>query len=247
MFFSAPNSYSEPATTKITCENEQGDQQTFDVGWDNTDPFFEGKGYIPRLYCEGGFAGPYTIYIRDTLPTDSPLGYYAGIVPDSEATLEPSPTPTLEPSPEPTPEQSQTLEPEPTPTLSESIPAPVVEPAQPIEPTPTPLPEPSPTPQPTPTTQTPEPTAEPTPEPSPTPIEPEPTPSPIASLEAQTVTLEVPTQLMAIPGIEELAKAAEAIMNIGSDMTPEQREESQSVVIGAVLITQIASSIRRVK
>jgi hypothetical protein len=52
---------------------------------------------------------------------------------------------------------------------------------------------------------------------------------------------------MAIPGIEDLAKAAEAIMNIGSDMTPEQRKESQSVVIGAVLITQIASSIRRVK
>jgi hypothetical protein len=61
------------------------------------------------------------------------------------------------------------------------------------------------------------------------------------------VTLEVPTPLLAIPGIEQLAKAAEAIMNIGSDMTPEQREESQSVVIGAVLITQIASSIRRVK
>jgi hypothetical protein len=52
---------------------------------------------------------------------------------------------------------------------------------------------------------------------------------------------------MAIPGIEELAKAAEAIMNIGSDMTPGQREESQSVVIGAVLVGQIATSIRRIK
>jgi hypothetical protein len=67
------------------------------------------------------------------------------------------------------------------------------------------------------------------------------------SLDPQEVTLEVPTQLMAIPGIEELAKAAEAIMNIGSDMTPEQREESQSVVIGAVLVGQIATSIRRIK
>jgi hypothetical protein len=72
-------------------------------------------------------------------------------------------------------------------------------------------------------------------------------PSPIPSLNAQAVTLEVPTQLMAIPGVEELAKAAEAIMNIGSDMTPEQREESQAVAVAAVLVTQIASSVRRVK
>jgi hypothetical protein len=67
------------------------------------------------------------------------------------------------------------------------------------------------------------------------------------SLDPQEVTLAVPTQLLAIPGIESLAKAAEAIMNIGSDMTPEQREESQSVVIGAVLVGQIAASIRKVK
>jgi hypothetical protein len=67
------------------------------------------------------------------------------------------------------------------------------------------------------------------------------------SLDEQVVTLEVPTQLAAIPGIETLAASVEAIMNVGSDMTPEQREESQSVVIGAVLVTQIASSIRRIK
>jgi len=30
-------------------------------------------------------------------------------------------------------------------------------------------------------------------------------------------------------------------MNVGSDMTQEQREESQSVVVGAIIITQIAS------
>jgi hypothetical protein len=72
-------------------------------------------------------------------------------------------------------------------------------------------------------------------------------PSPIPSLDPQVVALEVPTQLMAIPGIEELAKAVENIMNIGSDMTPEQREESQAVAVAAVLVTQIASSVRRVK
>jgi hypothetical protein len=52
---------------------------------------------------------------------------------------------------------------------------------------------------------------------------------------------------MAIPGIEALAASVEAIMNIGSDMTQEQREESQSVVVGAVLVGQIAASIRKVK
>ena len=72
-------------------------------------------------------------------------------------------------------------------------------------------------------------------------------PSPIPSLDPQVVALEVPTQLMAIPGFKELAKAVENIMNIGSDMTPEQREESQQVAVAAVLVTQIASSVRRVK
>jgi hypothetical protein len=36
-------------------------------------------------------------------------------------------------------------------------------------------------------------------------------------------------------------------MNVGNDMTPEQREESQGVVVGAVLVGQIAASIRRIK
>jgi hypothetical protein len=93
-----------------------------------------------------------------------------------------------------------------------------------------------------PVVETPEPTAEPSPTPIPS-IEPTPTPS----LDPQEVTLEVPTQLLAIPGFEELAKSVEAIMNIGSDMTPEQREESQAVVISAVLVSQIATSIRRIK
>jgi len=270
MLLHTPNVFAESATAKITCENEQGDRQTFDVGWDNSEQYFEGKGYIPRLYCEGGFAGLYTIYIRDTLPTNSPLGYYAGIVPTPEPTPEPSET--IEPTPEPTAEP--TLEPSPTPTLEPTLePSPTPSPEPSIEPTPEPTQSPEIVPSPTPTTpslepvepaeppteptpiQTPEPTPVPQPEPTATPselaAEPSPTPSldpiPMPSLDPQEVTLAVPTQLMAIPGIESLAKAAEAIMNIGSDMTPEQREESQSVVIGAVLVGQIAASIRRVK
>jgi hypothetical protein len=262
MLLHTPKVFAEQALTTVICADPDGNEITNEIGWDNSNQFFEGKGYIPRLYCEGGFAGPYTTYISDTLPADSQLGYYAGIVPTPSPTPEPSET--IEPTTEPTPLPSfePTLEPLPTP-----IPEPSIEPTPELTQTPEPLPTPTPTPpslepaeptaqpsEPTPT-QTPQTTPEPQPEPTPTPsetiAEPLPTPSlapiPMPSLEPQEVTLEVPTQLMAIPGIEELAKAAEAIMNIGSDMTPEQREESQSVVIGAVLVSQIAASIRKVK
>jgi hypothetical protein len=262
MFVQPVTVFADQGLTTVICANDAGEQVTRQIGWDNSNQFFEGKGDIPRLYCEGGFAGPYTTYISDDLPIDSPLRYYAGIAPEPSPT--PSPSETIEPTPMPSPEASlasptptpsdlPTLEPTPTPTLEpQPLPVPTsIEPTPvlvmpvvpPIEPTPTPTPTPSLEPTPVPVVETPEPTAE----PSPTPIEPSPVPSPIPSLNPQVVTLEVPTQLMAIPGIEELAKAAEAIMNIGSDMTPEQREESQSVVIGAVLVGQIAASIRKVK
>jgi hypothetical protein len=56
-----------------------------------------------------------------------------------------------------------------------------------------------------------------------------------------TIELELPTALAEIPGIAEVFAATEAILNVGSDMTQEQREESQSVVVGAIIVTQIAS------
>ena len=262
MLFSSSTAYAEQAFTSVICENPQGQQITRQIGWDNSNQYFADKGNIPQHYCEGGFAGPYTKYIGDDLPVDSPLRWYAGIAPtpsptpEPSATIEPTPMPSPEPSlalPTPIPSALPSLEPTPTPTLE---PQPEPTPTS-IEPTPVlvvpPMPEPTPTPTPTqtpeieptpvPVVETPEPTAE----PSPTPIEPSPVPSPIPSLDPQVVALEVPTQLMAIPGIEELAKAVENIMNIGSDMTPEQREESQGVAVAAVLVTQIASSVRRVK
>jgi hypothetical protein len=260
MLLQPPNAYAEVSFTTVTCATPQGEQVTRQIGWDNQNQYFADKGNIPQHYCEGGFAGPYTTYIGDDLPADSPLRWYAGIaptpsptpspsvtieptpMPSLEPSLEPSPTPTLEPSIEPTPEPLQTPEPLLSPTPSEPAIEPIVQPTQLPEPTPEPTQTELPTPQPTPVVEIPEPTAEPLPTPIPS-IEPIPTPS----LDPQEVTLEVPTQLLAIPGFEELAKSVEAIMNIGSDMTPEQREESQSVVIGAVLVGQIAASIRKVK
>jgi hypothetical protein len=256
MLVHTPNAYAEQAFTTVICATPQGEQVTRQIGWDNSNQYFADKGNIAQHYCEGGFAGPYTIYIGDSLPVDSPLRYYAGILPTptpspsqtitTEPTPlpsdEPSPTPTLLPSIEPTPEPTQIPEPLPSPTLIEPIPAPVEQPTQLPEPTPVPTQTESPEPTPVPVVETPEPTAEPSPTPIPS-IEPIPT----SSLDPQEVTLEVPTQLLAIPGFEELAKSVEAIMNIGSDMTPEQREESQAVVISAVLVSQIATSIRRIK
>jgi len=259
MLLHTPNAYAETVFTEITCANLAGEQVIRSVGWDNSNQYFADKGDIARHYCEGGFAGPYTIYIGDLLTADDPRRYYAGIVPtptatpslEPTATAEPTPTPTLEPSPipslepslEPTPMPTQMPQPEPTPTSIEPTLAPI-EPVVPtIEPTPTQTLELEPTPLPELPTALPEPTAE----PSPTPIQLSIVPSPMPSLDEQVVTLEVPTQLMAIPGIEALAASVEAIMNVGSDMTTQQREESQSVVIGAVLVTQIASSIRRIK
>jgi hypothetical protein len=257
MLLQPPKAFAATGFADITCGDPiTGEQMTFSTGWDNSNPYFEGRGNIAQLYCEGGWAGPYTIYISDSLPVDSPQRYYAGTLPTPEPspsqtiTIEPTPlpsdeplpTPTLLPSIEPTPEPTQTPEPLPSPTPSEPAIEPVEQPTQLPEPTPEPTQTESPEPTPVPVVETPEPTAAPSPTPIPS-IEPIPTPS----LDPQEVTLEVPTQLLAIPGFEELAKSVEAIMNIGSDMTPEQREESQAVVISAVLVSQIATSIRRIK
>jgi hypothetical protein len=257
MLLQPPKVFAATGFADITCGDPiTGEQMTFSTGWDNSNPYFEGRGNIAQLYCEGGWAGPYTIYISDSLPVDSPQRYYAGTLPIPEPspsqtiTIEPTPlpsaepslTPTLVPSIEPTPEPTQIPEPLPSPTPSEPAIEPIVQPTQLPEPTPEPTQTELPEPTPVPVVETPEPTAEPLPTPIPS-IEPTPTPS----LDPQEVTLEVPTQLLAIPGFEELAKSVEAIMNIGSDMTPEQREESQAVVISAVLVSQIATSIRRIK
>jgi hypothetical protein len=174
-------------------------------------------------------------------------------------TATPTATPSLEPTIEPTPtsEPTPSVTPEPTPTE--------------VSPTPTPEPTPEPTQEPITdnsnneiqVTPTPEPsqelteTAIPEPEPVEEIVEPETIETPIEEPELSveqeqqiidklyiaenTIELELPTALAEIPGVAELFAATEAILNVGSDMTQEQREESQSVVVGAIIITQIAS------
>ena len=196
-------------------------------------------------------------------PTGSYLLTWNGVttIPTATPTAEPSPQPTTEPTPTNEPSPNATPEPSPTETFSPT-PTPTPELTQ------EPQPEPNTNNQqsesiliqdiPTPTPEIALPEIE--------VIEPEiveqiveeetletPIVEPELSVEEiqeqineeyiaeNTIELAVPTALAEIPGVAELFAATEAIMNVGSDMTQEQREESQSVVVGAIIITQIAS------
>jgi hypothetical protein len=248
--------FAAAAFTSITCADPEGNQVTRQVGWDNENIYFNGKGDIPRLYCEGGHAGIYTTYISDTLEPDSPLRYFNGVipVPTQEPTPTPEPSASPEPSLEPTPEPTPSQEPLPSPTI-ETPPSPTPEITP--EPTPTLTEIQTPSPEPTPKPQTQTPTAAPVVEPT-APVEPEPvasvepvpdttleaTPLPAPSLNPQVQTIELPEALQLV-GVIQLAAAAEAIMNVGADMTEEEREESQIIAVAAIIVSQIAGSIRR--
>ena len=199
-------------------------------------------------------------------PTGSYVLTWSGVttIPTATPTVTPSPEPTAEPTP--TSEPTPTATPEPTPTEVSPTPTPSQEPT-PL-PTQEPLtdnlndeaisveviPETLPTPEPTQT-------ATPEPEIIEQTVEPETIETPIVEpllsveeLEEQiqeqinleyiaenTIELDLPTALEAIPGLAEVFAATEAILNVGSDMTEAQREESQAVVVGAIVVTQIAS------
>jgi hypothetical protein len=100
-----------------------------------------------------------------------------------------------------------------------------------------PEPEPTPTPEPTP-----EPTVEPTVEPTP------PTEEELLEelwAEATADDIVVSEELAAIPvlgsAIVALADAINFVGNVGADMSPEVREQSEKVVVSAVIVTQIAT------
>jgi hypothetical protein len=257
--------FAAAAFTSITCADPEGNEITREVGWDNSNLYFNGKGDIPRLYCEGGHAGIYTTYISDTLEPDSPLRWYNGIAPTPtaeptpEPSVEPEPSATPEPSPEPTIEPVPSQEPLPSPTPDEPTPTPTpeatleptIEPSPTVESPGTPSPEPTPEPQ----TQAPvvAPVLEPTPTPTATPeivetpipqptIEPTPLAAPIVNPQVQTIELPEALQIV---GVVQLVAAAETVMNVGSDMSDEEREEAQIVAIAAIIVSQIAGSIRR--
>ena len=134
MVSSPTSAFAEQAIADITCAKDDGTQQTFSTGWDNANQYFIDKGNIAQHFCEGGYSNGYPIYVSDSLPLDSPLRWYNGIVPILEPVPSPSPEPivsvepTLDPEPTPIPEPTQ-IE---LPPL-ESIVEPIVEPELIIE------------------------------------------------------------------------------------------------------------------
>jgi hypothetical protein len=73
----------------IICANPAGETHTALTGWNADNTFFEGKGDIAKLFCEGGFIGEWTTYISDNY---SGVGrYYNGIAPTTS--VNPTPTP----------------------------------------------------------------------------------------------------------------------------------------------------------
>ena len=189
--------------------------------------------------------------------------------PSEEITPSPSPSQTIEPTPEPsnTPTEIPTPTPTPSPTLEISPEPTPIETQQP-EPVQTQEPESMITPSPEPTIENEE---EVDLEEVFIPIFEEPTPEPIIVVEEveenilenkdENVGLLDSTEIvLAVFGDavaqtfefaseiagEVFAFADESVtvfLNLGDDMSPEVREEAQSVVVSAIIITQIASSV----
>jgi hypothetical protein len=185
--------YSAQASATVICQDANGNQQTYGIGWNNENDYFLDKGNIPQHFCEGGFAGEFTTFVSvvsfDGSELDPALLYHPGYVADTEPDPLPSPGPSPEVTQEPEvidPSPEPTIEPSPEPTLEPTIehsPEPTVEP----QPEPTPAPPVEPTPEPEPTVISPVSPVEPTePEisPSPTPS-PENTPTPVLEPEAR--------------------------------------------------------------
>jgi hypothetical protein len=247
--------YSAQALATVTCQNSVGETQQFGIGWNNENDYFLDKGNIPQHFCEGGFAGEFTGFVSvvslDGSELDSALLYHPGY----------SPTPSPSPEPSPTPSPEDTPSPVPTPDQVETTPEPSVEPSP--EPTPEPTPEPSPEPTVEPEPVAPAPPVEPTPEPEPTlnspvspvePIMPETSPSPTPTPEnTPTPVLELETEqtlienIAALPqlALEQIAKLGENLRSIGSDLSPEVREQSQQVIVASVIVTQVALAGRK--
>jgi len=172
----------------------------------------------------------------------------------------PTPSPTvISPTPEPSPSPTETLTPSPTPTQSSSSPTPepTVEPSSP-SPSPTDTPQPSTSPE-VPIDPGPEPD-EPDPVPSVEFLQPTELPTPDVQDTLEEVVdssfNDFPSSF--IPGGEQVLAAAEFVgeqvtaaaefaTNLGTEFTPEEREQAQQVVLGAVIVTQLSVSTRRIK
>ena len=256
--------YAAQAIATITCADSTGNQQSYATGWNNENNYFMDKGNIAQHFCEGGWAGQLTTFVgvvsSDGTELDPALLFHPGYIAPSPI----SPTPSPETAPETeqvqrTEDVSRDVERTETVVRTEDVarteevvrePEPVA-PVAPIEPEPTPEPTPTPTPEPEPSptspvkpveptkppeviTPTPEPTEPPTSPTEPT-IPSEPTPEP--ELPEETISIEL--------ALEAVGKLVDNLRSIGSDLSPEVREQAQQVIVASVIVTQVALAGRK--
>jgi hypothetical protein len=203
-----------------------------------------------------------TPLVPDTSPSPEPTP-----TPNPEPSPEPSPTPnegvTPAPSPEPIPFPTPEIQiPEPSPELPESTPEEQPEPLPQPEPEPQPLPTPIPEPEPetepiVPSEPEEEVVIEPEPETEPevvildedtdlSELDPE---TPVQLENGVILTAEVVVALQLLENPAELlsaiftdpSQAVTALLNIGADMSPEVREESEKIVLSAIIASGIAT------
>jgi len=202
--------------------------------------------------------GSYLLSTNLTVNTPSPSPTVTELTPEPS----PSPTESLTPTPSPSETSSVQPSPEPSPTPSETQSQPESLPDQ----------DSSPVVQPSPTFLPDELVVE--DRESVAPVEPDVSEQPVEELTSSDLSLvdEVPQELEyfvqddslslpesvqqifesigsaleSIPGGEQVLAAIQSVNNLGSEFTPEERREAQQVVLGAIIVSQLANP-RRVK
>jgi hypothetical protein len=211
------------------------------------------------MCCNASPAGTYLLSTNLTVSMPSPSPTV------TEQTPEPSPSPTESPTPTPSPSEtsSEQPSPEPSPIPSETQ----------SQPESLPGPDSSPVVQPSPEFSPSVPVVE--PQVSEAPIEPDVSVLPVEDLtfiddlsivdevvqipeyfvqddslslpeSVQQIFESIGSALESIPGGEQVLAAAQFVNNLGSEFTPEERREAQQVVLGAIIVSQLANP-RRVK
>ena len=211
------------------------------------------------MCCNAYPNGSYLLSTNLTVSMPSPSPTVTEVTPEPS----PSPTETLTPTPSPSETSSVQPSPEPSPTPSETQ----------SQPENLPGPDSSPEVQPSPTFSPDVPVEE--PQVSVAPVEPDVSEQPVenlTSIDDLSLVDEVPQKLEyfvqddslslpesvqqifesigsaleSIPGGEQVLAAAQFVNNLGSEFTPEERREAQQVVLGAIIVSQLANP-RRVK
>lgn len=210
------------------------------------------------MCCNAYPVGSYLLSTNLTVSMPSPSPTVTEVTPEPS----PSPTETLTPTPSPSETSTEQPSPEPSPTPSETQSQPENLPGQ----------DSSPVVQPSPTFLLDELVVE--DQESVAPVEPDVSEQPVEELTSSDLSLvdevvqdqedvvqddslslpesvqqifeSISSALESIPGGEQVLAAIQSVNNLGSEFTPEERREAQQVVLGAIIVSQLANP-RRVK